>query len=131
MTKLFYLGCINKAGHYLWKDQDTEDSYYGNKEIPEHILSKLDTGFCPKDTAVIGFVQRTNIDDWVILSWWDRSVDSRPGSHSTFAAQGFKNMGELQSEMRNKFPVVFSRQKVTLEFPMFLDPATDEKFNWF
>ena len=118
MKKLYYFGPIGKAGHYLWKTQDGQDSYYSNKDIPKSILGdgKLDGGFCPKIDVVNGEVKITQLDGWTIFSWWDRSVDSRPGSHSTFVGTGFDNIDDFLKEANTKFPAVFLRQRVKLKF---------------
>lgn len=80
--------------------------------IREHI----DTGFCPKPQWILGPVRITHVDDWIIVSWWDNSVDSRPGSHSTFLGQGFESEMAVIDAAKKQFPNVFARQRVKLQF---------------
>ena len=50
-------------------------------------------------------------DGWTALSFWDRSIDSRPGSNSNFLAEGIFNFDEMIKLTQEKFPSVWNRFK--------------------
>jgi hypothetical protein len=66
--------------------------------------------FQPPQDWETGIIYCASVPPWKIISWWDRSVDSRPGSHSTFVGNEFKNHHELVLAAMQFFPAVFVRQ---------------------
>lgn len=48
-------------------------------------------------------------DGWTALAFWDRSGDSRPGSHSTFVIDAEVTEEEALAAARASFPEVFAR----------------------
>jgi len=51
---------------------------------------------------------------WTALSFWDNTVDSRPGSHSTFMAKGIYDFISMKSLCAMWFPEVWGR----FQFPI-------------
>lgn len=109
---VLYFGCIGVVGHYL---HHGERGHIGDQ--PAHLTlggklwPAIDGKFCPPPSNENGRYLVTKVEDWTIISWWDNSVDSRPGSYSTFL---FRNIDgapeELLAAARVKFPSVFARQ---------------------
>lgn len=112
MKQIFYFGCMGQAGHYLFGPEGMGRVYPG-KEFSTCFGEdgrKLDTPFCPPmDWPAGKFVVMTKTI-WTIVSWWDYSVDSRPGSHSTFIFTGYDSLEEFWKEAKEQFPSVFNRQ---------------------
>ena len=74
----------------------------------------LDGAFVPHNQPE-GVYKRSYVWPYTILSWVDYSVDSRPGSHSTFLFANYKTdeafSDILLKEAAKKFPQVFERQR--------------------
>lgn len=111
---LFYFGCENSSvGHFLWS-QEWRPGLRGTFN-PGALFSALDGAFCPPDQIPEGIFKKSVVQPWTIVSWWDRSVDSRPGSHSTFILEGQFDAIEVLRRARIKFPSVFARQRCELK----------------
>lgn len=109
MTKqIFYFGCIDRSGHALFGPGETPVRY-GQLDRDFGSVGRLDGTFCPTEIGGGKFTISTR-PPWTIISWWDNSVDTRPGSHSTFIFQGYDSLGEFWWDAREKFPSVFARQ---------------------
>jgi hypothetical protein len=73
-----------------------------------NIDSGLCYGYC---TSFEGQSVITHKDGWTALSFWDRSIDSRPGSNSNFLAEGIFSFDEMVKLAQEKFPSVWNRFK--------------------
>ena len=49
------------------------------------------------------------INGWTLLSMWDRSGDSRPGSNAVFLAEGNHTIDDMKSIATEKFPAIWKR----------------------
>lgn len=63
----------------------------------------------PRKEQVEGIRHHLTDKGWTLLSLWDRSGDSRPGSHSTFAILGTLTADEAEAEARRQFPAIWAR----------------------
>jgi len=118
---VIYFGCSNtEIGHYMWAP--LMSSKYDKWSDPNHRqLCKLDGKFAPTDTNEEGQAwYHTHIADprlsddvsYNVISWWDRSVDHRQGSHSTFLIVGEPlHYLEALAKCKAAFPEVFARFK--------------------
>lgn len=100
---VYYFGCsATQIGHYLW---DTEwNKIYGHP-LPRNLERGIDGTFVP---AGAGW-QSSRVGPWWIISCIDNTVDTRPGSHSTFVGKGFIDEETFEAAARARFPSVFSR----------------------
>lgn len=111
--KVLYFGVWESggAGHYL-HDQGGYKSYRGEAELPFR-ETILDAGLLPqKGDQVEGLIYSNNINGWTILSFWDRSGDSRSASNSSFlfhTGTGMYGLADLLGVAKEQFPSVFSR----------------------
>ncbi len=106
----FYFGVWDKreAGHYLF-DVDGTAIYRHKSPIP-FSNAKLDGGFAPLDgMQPQGVARLTHADGWTVLSFWDRSGDHRPGSHSTFVLHGTRDFAAAVELARATFPSIWAR----------------------
>ncbi len=116
MSDVFYFGCIGESGHFLFVPNMRTVRNAG-----PFTPASLDTSFCPGMTPESqgytpreqpeGVARLTHYEGWTVLSFWDRSVDDRRGSHSTFAIDGVHTFGEAVAHARAAFPRVWARYK--------------------
>lgn len=110
MKPVYYFGCINDCGHYLWHPTKGKTHY---KEINITPWGEnIDGGIfgTSKLKNELGLIHTQTKDGWTVISFADRSVDSRLGSHSTFVVEGEFTVDELLTEARKQWPQIFSRQ---------------------
>lgn len=117
-----YFGCWRSAGHSL---RDAAGRAVWSADRP----SDLPWGVPSMDTGLLKSGKVADAPDgkvywtcggadalWYAFYWWDRSVDSRPGSNSGFYVRGF-GWPEPQSAFDYacaRFPRVVARQKFPL-----------------
>lgn len=113
--KLLYFGCIGQVGHYL---------FWGNSSVYERrpdlipglnhrVLGSMDATFCPVDLTE-GKYQVSVVPPVIIVSWWDNSVDKRPGSNSNLIGYGYVNAEEIIQAAWQIYPQVMGRQRQVL-----------------
>lgn len=56
-----------------------------------------------------GVAKLQHLDGWTALGFSDRSVDSRPGAHSTFVFDQTLNFEEAVAEAKRQFPTIWER----------------------
>lgn len=115
---VYYFGPRRVVGHYLYDHNGYRLDGY-RPHIPNlrpEVLTIIDGGFCPLRDTFSGEVQTNRIGMWIILSWWDRSIDTKPNSNSNILGFDYDSVDALVSRAREAFPDVFERQKVTLNF---------------
>jgi len=128
LPPLIYCGCHRVPGHHFFVPPMRPISSAGADIHKNNLknLCRLDTGFAPQDTGAEGEAwfhsERVNGIRHQVISFWDRSVDPRPGSHSTFLIIGDGCFNDAIAQCRGAFPEVFARFKfeVTLRRNMFL-----------
>ena len=92
-----------------------DSTYHGSDWLPASIWSKIDTRFCPDKSQKNGTYKHTQVDGWSIVAFWDNTIDSRPGSHSTFVVNEVIEATELLDRAREAFPKVFARYAFKVE----------------
>lgn len=123
MDDTFYFGCKKSigAGHYLFEPGMKEVRlYWLNSEKFPFSLKTIDGGFLPKRSEMDtrqghkdcqGITKLTHSKGFTIISFDDNSVDTRPGSHSTFIIKGELEFSDVLAKAREAFPEVFDRFK--------------------
>lgn len=129
----FYFGCDEYAGHYLFDEHRRKAQGYGPREqrALRDALGHMDGVLPPLATddyraplyvasfSVLGGLR------YCALSWWDQSVDSRPGSNSTVFAPGIDwEPTELLTTAMEKMAWVFSRLPKELVLEKWLAPVS-------
>ena len=117
MKKLFYFGCKDSAGHYLWEGPNeiypqTISHRIGANNANTRFFERMDAVYAPGRTEKEGVYQEVDIDGFKILAWWDRTVDKRPGSNSALIGWGFNTSEEMIEAAKIIYPWVMSRQKI-------------------
>jgi hypothetical protein len=123
---MLYFGCIDfgcighKVGHHLVTWDGSPPHKYEKNLKEAGLFDRINGGFCP-NRGVEGNAKLTQENGWTILAWWDNSVDSRPGSHSTFLKYGIWSADEMRHWAAELFPDVMRRQK---KAPMIVETST-------
>lgn len=107
--RVYYYGCADQSGHYMhkpgmitdWKFLDTNPWGFA-----------VDGGLLKgrKETYVL-----SHKDGWTALSFWDNSVDTRPGSNSNFLAEGDFTENQMREIAWKYFPKISARIKLEKE----------------
>ena len=136
---ILFHGCHKEAGHYWWAPgmRGRGDGYPFRRRKADGSLSDEPYDYVPWRHAVDGALAPTgpqvegiaayatagcrigtpDEEWWSALSWWDRSVDKRPGSNATFVIDQKVSPEMLLGAARAKFPEVFARMKYEIVLP--------------
>lgn len=115
--KLLYFGCIGHAGHSLF-EYDSPGGYIRatSANLREYFpqsnlecLKAIDGTFGPH-TREQGKYNDCTIPPLRIVSWWDYTIDSRPGSNSNLIGIGYESAEEMIDDAYKIFPSVMNRQ---------------------
>jgi hypothetical protein len=108
MSDIYYFGCRQVCGHY-WH-LGTVQLYNGAPWWGEP------TEVLPEYPQVQGVVRCSQYEGWNVFSFWDRSVDRRPGSYSLFATKAELSNEEFLKRAQTEYPWVFERLGYELQF---------------
>lgn len=118
VTRVLYFGAGLEPGHCL-----TEEPPPGRRALPLPSSlqpARLDGGFAPEGEETQGVARMSQVDGWTVLSWWDRSGDTRRGSSSTILVDSYDvSLEAVLALAAERFPGVMQRQPVHIR----LDPA--------
>jgi hypothetical protein len=124
---MIYFGCVNESGHYLFRPDLRNPGRETQQELhTAGIFPKCDGGFCPgtefdekrlwrrpddqpEGLQPEGLAKITHLNSYTILSFWDRSVDSRKNSCSVFIEFGTWTFEEMVKEAKRVFPTIWER----------------------
>lgn len=105
-----YFGCWHTPGHHFWRV--TMRKVWGSHRETFALTpwaERVDGGLTPRRSAVQGTAALHHSDGWTALSIHDYTVDSRPGSHSTFLMPGMLTFVGMLSAAHHHFPTVVDR----------------------
>lgn len=119
MADVYFFGCWNRPGHFLY---DVSGRMVHSQRLPAELqMGKLDSPAfeaTPTPHQPLGVTRLQHITPregapavWTALSMWDRSGDTRPGSHSIFLALGVFTEDEMWAIAARDFPEVVKRIK--------------------
>jgi hypothetical protein len=103
--KWIYFGCGDQSGHYAFE----EGTRYRSSDSS---FAAFDGTLPPQPERQLYVASFSRLGGWGFsaLSWWDRSVDSRPGSNSTILAPSLTiEPDTMLAEAKRRFPWVFDR----------------------
>jgi len=103
---MFYFGPWDQAGHYLRgetvaKDLEERRALSRFQHTNPWGLS-IDGGLCPKNGGQ-GYAVLHHKDGWTAMAFWDFTVDTRPGSNSTYLAEGTFTFEEMVEMAKRRF----------------------------
>jgi hypothetical protein len=111
--RIFFFGvwAPNRVGHYLYDANGRDCEPRLPDDFPMRPM-RLDTGLLPfKGEQVEGLATHLYLNGWSIITFWDRSGDSRPGSNSAFVIDGLHSFADCCTIAREKFPSIWARFK--------------------
>jgi hypothetical protein len=112
MNDIFYFGCRREAGHYLWQGNrrawDNVPDDFPCTTTPDAVF------LSPKGPEVEGLASFCHLGGWTIISFWDRSVDTRGKCNSTFIARGCFDFDSMCAKSREAFPDIWQRFKFSV-----------------
>lgn len=107
---MYYFGCVGDAGHFLWDHLGNRLSHSAADRLLSFKFTILDACLLsPNAPQTEGLAAVAHIGGWSILSFWDRSVDSRPGSNSSFLMPGTWDYETMSAEAKRRFPDIWNR----------------------
>lgn len=111
-TLVLYFGCIDRAGHYLFHPVRGDLSWQETKDGTPW-SDNIDGGLFGDSRRKweAGIVHTCKKAGWTGIAWADYSIDTRPGSHSTFVVAADITTEQLLQLSRQQWPHVFSRHK--------------------
>lgn len=119
---IYYFGCIERAGHYLFEPPEKSAHRYATTPWGPH----PDGSLAPHENPRCDFVKKFfgcrcsqtqgiaalhHKEGWTALAFWDRSVDSRMGCNSNFLVEGTFTFDEMIELARQHFPTIMIRFK--------------------
>ena|ERR1019366_3343006 len=116
--RVYYFGCNEQAGHYMHEPNMVHrsvDTERGRFLYDNPWGLYIDGDLCMEGKRQIeGEALIHHKDDWTAMAFWDRSVDTRPGSNSVFLAEGTFNFDEMMALAKEYFPQVLNRISFTI-----------------
>ncbi len=110
--KHYFFGCLRETGHNLYPPEkyggapDKGQTPWGNE---------MDSGLAPHvGVQRQGGMAIHHKSGWTLISWWDRTVDTRGNSNSAFMAEGNYRFDEMVNYLEALWPEVHNRQPVEL-----------------
>ncbi len=103
--EILYFGAIRVAGHYLHSKRDPHIDYDSTPWRYD-----LDQGIVEDPDQIDGKLYLKKKDGWTALGFWDRSVDSRPGSNSVFLVAKDWTAEQILKEAELQWPEVCGRK---------------------
>lgn len=110
--RVFYHGAVGGPGHHL---HDEKLQVVHTRQIPTDFPVDsfiLDGRLLPPGQRQHeGVCQLWTNEKWTVLSFWDRSEDSRMGSNSSFVIEGGHDFRSTVAIAERHFPILFERFK--------------------
>ena len=124
--RAYYYGCWERAGHYLWEPGRGGVPVKVGRQVyellgrPRYMSGPHPEPVIPWGWSIDGCLLKgrglrqgdavsEQRDGWTALSFWDSSVDARPGSTSSFMFDEAMTPPEALEAARTMFPPIFAR----------------------
>ena len=123
MSDILFFGAWSKPGHYYWApgrrwaecERILPASLQGRKLDGRLAPQKRFTTYPNSLIEAEGEAAVHHIEGWTVVAWWDRSVDTRPGSNSALLMRGTHTMTAVLLEAADKFPELLPRFATLVE----------------
>lgn len=107
----YYFGCIDVAGHYVFKGNNQKE--YNSEFVAW--LPRLDGMLAPRFTREEGKALLHHFDGFTILAFWNYSVDKRGGSNSMFVFPGKLDFDQMISSAHGRFSKLMNSFEFKIE----------------
>lgn len=105
-----YFGCHIRAGHFLWAPGMASHIYYPPMFLDGELAPVSKEWY--EQQFIVKFWRLHGVPPmpWSAFSFWDRTVDKRPGSNSIFYVPGHTvSQEDMVAVTRRLFPEVWAR----------------------
>jgi hypothetical protein len=112
---LYYFGCVERAGHYLFRPtSDGRPWRADDEDIPADWPFgergwKLDSTYAPLGPERQSRANVIHVEGWTVLAMWDRSVDQRGKCNANFVAKGELDFAAMVALAKAHFPTIWQR----------------------
>ena len=118
--RIYFFGCytVGGGGHLLWSPYGSRREAEDSMPFVYRILDAALLGPDLQTDQVQGKGVRVLINGWTVVSFWDRTGDSRHGPNSAFVAEGDVSTEEVLRHAQATYPKVLERLRkagVTLD----------------
>lgn len=110
----YYFGCHGEAEHYLWNE--TGRQVYNDESLPDDFPFNYVAcdGYLlppklPQEEGRASLIHFKGAAPYTVLTFWDGSVDSRPGCCSAFILHGLMEFDYACQTAKDAFPWVWER----------------------
>lgn len=105
---MFYFGPWDQAGHHMRAESHPPRDLEESRAISHFTRTnpwgvKIDGGLCPPQSFGEGRARLHHKDGWTAVAFWDRTVDTRPGSNSAYLAEGTFTFEEMVEMAKTRF----------------------------
>lgn len=113
MTTVAYFGCYGEPGHYLFtsEHENRPARLLSNQQVGPWTAGKLDDPdrWNGNGASSTSRVSMHYVDGWTLMCMRDYSVDTRPGSHAIFLAEGAHTQDAMWVLAADAFPFIAAR----------------------
>jgi len=116
--QMLYFGPLGDIGHYFYSEEGGRIHNYPHPDVP---WRQVDGALCPNcdqkelyrrtGPAIEGEALLHHKEGWTALSFWDRTIDTRPASNSNYFAKGIFTFEEMVELAKKRFPVRWGQMK--------------------
>jgi hypothetical protein len=110
---MLYYGCWDDSGHYYYDEHGmsmTRRAAALATKMPWGIYD-IDGAMQPRHHHREGEALLACKGGWSVLTFWDRSIDTRPGSLSAYFAEGTFTFDEMVELAKTRFAVRWNKMK--------------------
>ena len=115
----FYFGPWDEAGHYMRSDEQNHRSFDLEERRAVSRFNRInpwglsvDGGLCPTvNQQKEGIALLHHREGWTALSFWDRTIDDRTGSSSTYLAEGEFTFEQMVEMAKSRFAQRWNKMK--------------------
>lgn len=120
---MYYFGPLKQSGHYLFHEDGEQVSLHEMSLEPPHPWHEREDGalqpgrvfwrgrWVQRGPMVEGEALIHHFGGWTALSFWDSTIDTRPGSSSTYIAEGTFTFEQMVEMARMRFAERWNRMK--------------------
>jgi hypothetical protein len=130
-VRCYFFGCVDttRAGHGLYRGSGgvPESVNRRNSGLPDFFENGIDAGLCPPGGQEQSLAWRHLVFGHTVLSMWDRTGDSRPGSNANFIVSGDHTFEAAYMVSALAFPTLMARINAAAPIRNIADLAKPER----
>lgn len=111
MTRIYYFGPLKESGHhffrpdgYMARGEEVDSIPWQDFEVDGKLPPYGDIRYREPQMELEGVARIHFKNGWTALSFWDRTIDKRYASSSTYLAEGTFTFEEIAALAKERFP---------------------------